>query len=141
MVLYNDRIYRCITSHTSSSFSSDRNNWVEISPTLLQNWQASIAYPVDSIVLYDNSTGLSSWVASTSYAIGNKVVYDDRIYECSVANSDSDFTASKWNQIATSQVNLYKCITANNDANFTPSKWLAISSIGLASIEDIEAMF
>ena len=141
MVLYNDIIYRCITSHTSSSFSSDRNNWVEISPTSLQNWQASIAYPVDSIVLYDNSTGLSSWVASTSYAIGNKVVYDDRIYECLVANSDSDFTASKWNQIATSQVNLYKCITANNDANFTPSKWLAISSIGLASIEDIEAMF
>ena len=68
-------------------------------------------------------------------------MYDDRIYECSVANSDSDFTASNWHQIATAQVNIYKCLTENNDADFTPSKWLAISSIGLASIEDIEAMF
>lgn len=141
IVLYNDRIYRCIASHTSSSFSSDRNNWVEISPTSLQNWQASITYPVDSIVLYDNSTGISHWAGNTSYVLNDKVVYDGRIYECSVANSDSDFTASNWHQIATAQVNIYKCITENNDANFTPSKWLAISSIGLASIEDIEAMF
>ena len=141
IVLYNDRIYRCITAHTSSSFSSDRNNWVEISPTSLQNWQASITYPVDSIVLYDNTTGISSWSGNTSYAVNDKVVYDDRIYECSVANSDSDFTASNWHQIATAQVNIYKCITENNDDDFTPSKWLAISSIGLASIEDIEAMF
>ena len=141
IVLYNDRIYRCITSHTSSSFSSDRNNWVEISPTSLQNWQESITYPVDSLVLYDNTTGISSWSENTSYAVNDKVVYDDRIYECSVANSDSDFTASNWHQIATAQVNIYKCITENNDADFTPSKWLAISSIGLASIEDIEAMF
>ena len=141
IVLYNDRIYRCITAHTSRSFSSDRNNWVEISSTSLQNWQASITYPVDSIVLYDNTTGIPHWAGNTSYVLNDKVVYDGRIYECSVANSDSDFTASNWHQIATAQVNIYKCLTENNDADFTPSKWLAISSIGLASIEDIEAMF
>lgn len=141
LVIYADKLYQCTTAHTSSSFSSDRNNWVEISPTSLQNWQSSITYPVDSLVLYDNSTGIQHWSGNTSYAVNDKVVYDDRIYECSVANSDSDFTVSNWHQIATAQVNIYKCLTENNDADFTPSKWLAISSIGLASIEDIEAMF
>ena len=140
IVIYQDKIYRCIIAHASSSFSSDRNNWVEISPTSLQNWQASITYPVDSLVLYDNSTGIQHWAGNTSYTVNDKVVYDDRIYECSVANSDSDFTVSNWHQIATAQVNIYKCITENNDADFTSSQWLAISSIGFASIEDIEAM-
>lgn len=140
-VIFGSKIYRCTVAHTSSTFASDINKWTEVSPTTIENWQASITYPVDSIVLYDNSTGISPWAGNTSYAINDKVVYDNRIYECLVANSDSDFTASKWHQVATAQVNLYKCITANNDANFTPSKWLAVSSIGLASIEDIEAMF
>ena len=139
LVQYEGDIYRCVQFNADANF--DPQKWEKINGGGIDVWTASQSYIVGNIVLYDNTTGISPWAGNTSYAINDKVVHDGRIYECSVANSDSDFTASKWHQVDTAQVNLYKCITANNDANFTPSKWLAINSIGLASIEDIEAMF
>lgn len=141
VVLYNDRFYRCLTAHTSSSFSSDRSNWVEISPTSLQNWQASITYPVDSIVLYDNSTGLSSWVASTSYAIGDKVVKDGYIYSCKVANSESTFSETNWNLVEPVSVLIYKCLTENHDASFDPQHWQAVNKNNIATKAQVEALW
>ena len=40
-----------------------------------------------------------NWVSGTSYAVGKVVIYDSVYYACKTANSDTEFTPSKWQAI------------------------------------------
>ena len=47
---------------------------------------------------------IGNWSAGTSYPIGYFVVYDNKLYQCIVANSDTEWTESNWNLIGNSKV-------------------------------------
>ena len=49
--------------------------------------------PVDTTIFK------GAWTASTSYAVGDIVTRTNKVYLCITANSDSSFTASKWEQL------------------------------------------
>ena len=139
-VSYENALYRCITANADATFKS--TNWKKISGgTSIAKWKSSTDYSVGALVLYDTSDGISSWVSKQAYSVGDKVVIDDRIYKCTTANSDTDFTYTNWQQIDTVVNNIYECITANKDTVFTPINWTEINSIRLASIADIDTLF
>ena len=48
-----------------------------------------------------------SWVANTTYNIGDYVKYNDEVYSCTIANSDSTFTTSKWNNLGNTAPLMY----------------------------------
>ena len=73
-VLYENKIYRCIESHTASS-TFDETKWETVSN-------------VDS--------GLKAWTANTSYSVGNIVIYNDKIYKCITGNNDATFKPLNW---------------------------------------------
>jgi hypothetical protein len=54
----------------------------------------------------------SSWVASTSYALDDIVIQDNKLYKCITANSDAEFTDSKWEHIP-----YYLVTIGNGNAN------------------------
>lgn len=37
-----------------------------------------------------------TWVSGTTYAVGDMMVYNNILYKCTIANSDTEFTASNW---------------------------------------------
>ena len=43
----------------------------------------------------------AAWVSGTNYAAGTGVVYDGEYYRCETANTDEEFTSSKWSKITT----------------------------------------
>lgn len=47
---------------------------------------------------------IGNWSAGTSYPVGYFVVYDNKLYECTSANSDVEWTESNWNLIGNSEV-------------------------------------
>ena len=59
-VLYENKIYRCIESHTASS-TFDETKWETVSNT---------------------DSGLKTWVENTLYKTGDLVVYGNGIYQC-----------------------------------------------------------
>ena len=91
MVVYNDKIYICDSSHTSTS-TFDPTKWHEISSNDIDNWQTS-----------------------TAYNVGDMVVRGGQLYRCITAHtSDSnDFS----NDIANWQTLDTKWKAVNWDAN------------------------
>ena len=43
----------------------------------------------------------AAWVSGTNYEAGAGVVYDEEYYRCETANTDEEFTPSKWSKITT----------------------------------------
>lgn len=81
-VLYNSSLYKCNTSHTSTSFSSDDANWDIVYSSLLQ------------------------WVANKYYKVGSVVIYNNNIYKCITANSDNpSFVPANWVRLTNVIVN------------------------------------
>lgn len=73
VVVNANKIYQCNTAHTSSSsFSADTNNWVEISACI---------------------TRIPDWQNSTDYVIGDLVAHDAKIYRCTIAHTSN----AQWN--------------------------------------------
>lgn len=46
---------------------------------------------------------IGNWASGTSYPVGYFAVQNDKLYQCNTANSDSEWTESKWNLIGGSK--------------------------------------
>ena len=54
IVIRNDRLYRCVTAHTSTTFSANIANWVSLNSSIPQ-WQPNTDYFVGDVVQYNNT--------------------------------------------------------------------------------------
>lgn len=134
VVLYDNRLFKCITANTSSSdFATDYDKWSAIS-SKLELWKMSTYYTVGDIVVYNNklyrcktghtstttlsadianwdlisSGGIDNWKSNEDYAVNNVVIYNNKIYQCKTAHSaGSTFDYSKWKEISSSDIDLW----------------------------------
>lgn len=95
---------------------------------------------------------IGNWSSGTSYPVGYFAVHNDKLYQCNTANSDSEWTESKWNQIAENnevsanitewssnksytisdliiyENTLYKCIESHTSGiEFDSEKWVGLT--------------
>lgn len=84
IVIYDDKIYRCITAHTSTA-TFDSTKWEEIS-----------------------SGGISNWQASTSYSVGDIVIYNGNLYRCVNANNSSVFQYVDWRVLNKCNIDVWR---------------------------------
>ena len=134
VVLYDNRLFKCITANTSSSdFATDYNKWSAIS-SRLELWKTNTYYAVGDMVIYNNklyicktghtstttlsadianwdlisSGGIDNWKSNEDYAVNNVVIYNNKIYQCKTAHSaGSTFDYSKWKEISSSDIDLW----------------------------------
>lgn len=134
VVLYDNRLFKCITANTSSSdFATDYDKWSAIS-SKLELWKSSTYYSVGDIVVYNNklyrcktghtstttlsadianwdlisSGGIDNWKSNEDYSVNNVVIYNNKIYQCRTAHSaGSTFDYSKWKEISSSDIDLW----------------------------------
>lgn len=109
----------------------------------------------DTIKINDGTISadvIGNWSSGTSYPVGYFAVHNDKLYQCNTANSDSEWTESKWNQIARNnetstnitewssnksytisdliiyENTLYKCIESHTSgAGFDSEKWVGLT--------------
>lgn len=78
LVVYNNILYRCSVTHTSSS-TFDITKWV---------------------ALETESLSITLWESLTDYNIDDLVIRNNMLYKCKVAHTSStDFEANKWDMI------------------------------------------
>ena len=107
IVLINDKLYRCIVAHVSSTISEDGDNWSLLNSDGSYIWQSGTEYKINDVVLFDrvpyictaDHTSSSSFVTDTSkwgllysnireyanstfYKLGSIVKRGGQIYEC-----------------------------------------------------------
>ena len=82
VVLYNNKMYRCKTAHTSGS---------TFNATEQANW--------DEILGSGGGASIIAWASGTNYAVGAFVIYHNKIYQCKTANADTTFTPANWQEI------------------------------------------
>lgn len=82
VVLYNNKMYRCKTAHTSGT---------TFDVTEKANW--------DEIVGSGGGASISAWTSGGNYAVGDFVIYHNKIYQCKTANADTTFTPANWQEI------------------------------------------
>ena len=82
VVLYNNKMYRCKTAHTSGTTfdATEQANW-------------------DEIVGSGGGASISAWTSGGNYAVGDFVIYHNKIYQCKTANADTSFTPANWQEI------------------------------------------
>ena len=123
VVMVNNNLYRCVSNHTSTTFSSDISNW-ELIYASIGNWQASTYYPVGVFAVNDKKlykcktqhtsgstfsdtnwdllggSSIDTWQASTAYNVGDLVIESNVLYQCKTAHtSGSTFSDTNWNKI------------------------------------------
>lgn len=42
---------------------------------------------------------IDNWTSGTSYAVGDMVIESNLIYKCTIANQDTTFDSTKWEQV------------------------------------------
>lgn len=112
LVVYNDKIYRCITANNDATFTPSR--WVEVSKSIVYpDWSSTTDYSVDDIVIYQNqlyrcitshtSTSnfnsdfdkwtpldkncfIHNWASNIPYYVDEVVKYDDVLYRCKTSH-------------------------------------------------------
>lgn len=134
VVLYNNKMYRCKTAHTSGSTfdATEKANW-------------------DEIVGSGSGASINAWTSGGNYAVGDFVIYHNKIYQCKTANADTTFTPANWQEIGGiadyasgisymvgelvfNNTDLCRCKVAHTStATFDASKWDIIG--GSASID------
>ena len=82
VVLYNNKMYRCKTAHTSGTTfdATEQANW-------------------DEIVGSGGGASISAWTSGGNYSVGDFVIYHNKIYQCKTANADTTFTPANWQEI------------------------------------------
>lgn len=126
LVVYDDKIYRCITAN--SDFVFDTNKWVEVSPSIgVPYWTAGEDYPNNTVVLYGrnlyraitnvvNATDnpqissdyqllsppiIEPYASGQNYSPNQAIIKDNNLYVAkqSIINSSSTFDPTEWTQI------------------------------------------
>lgn len=117
VILYNGKLYKCISSHTAlSDFNNDLGNWQVIGDNLdPDDWQYSKSYNIGDLVEFEgrlfecntahisglvfnpnlwnvvsNIVGIVAWQPNTDYVVGNIVVYEGKLYKCNAAHTSGD---------------------------------------------------
>ncbi len=99
IVIANNKIYQCITAHTSTTFTADIANWQEIS-----------GY---RIVIDD-------WKANTEYVVGDLCANDKKIYRCTIKHTSGTLfdktEKSNWEELSPTinEINDWKSNTSYN---------------------------
>lgn len=102
------------------------------------DWENTI---VEKIDLDINLNVFKNWESGVQYIANQNVVYfEDKLYLCSIDNSDDIFTPTNWLLIAGWTVKdfsvndytyyesgIYRCIIANQDEEFNESNWNLIT--------------
>lgn len=122
IVIYANSLYRCNTSHTSTTFSTDVVNW-DLVFADLKDWTDSTYYYEGTTVINDgkiykcitdhtsgatfdsseesnwqllggsSGAGITLWATSTDYELGDIVIYADSLYRCNTAHTSTTFSA------------------------------------------------
>ena len=123
IVIYDNTLYKCNTTHTSdsTSFDTDGANWDLLSDTV-KNWAVNKYYYSGQLVVYSGclyrcTTGnistttfddvksnfelvianIQVWKSSMFYHVGSIVLYDGVLYRCTTEHtSTSTWDATKW---------------------------------------------
>lgn len=121
IVSYDKQLYRCITSHTSTTdFPTDYNagNW-ELVVEVIGDWKQNKTYSIGQLVInggslyecalahtsstnfkgdYDNGNwkyigykGIKDWEPSSKYVKDDFVIYDNNIYRCKTNHNSTSF--------------------------------------------------
>lgn len=145
-VIYNNNIYRCITTHTSGNDFAIAN-WVLIGQTdaFMYNWQANKYYYAGQVVIVDKEiyindtahtsannwdsdksnwtkissvTSIDPWASNTEYLQNQVVTQNGILYVCSTSHtSSSNFDASKFTPVYANIVT-WSVNTAYNEGEF-----------------------
>ena len=120
-VLHDNRLYRCLTEHTSTTFLADMANW-EIEYSNIKEWTTVYDYHVGETVSYGGkllrcntqhtsstfgtdaskwdvivSSGISPWDTLVSYNVGDIVYYNNIMYKCKTAHTSGTFSTDRTN--------------------------------------------
>lgn len=126
MVSHNNRIYKCVVTHTSTS-TFDNTKWVAIlALPVIEEWQPSTVYLANQLVtnnssLYKANVGhtsdstsilnditswdliyasITTWISNVNYKQGQNIIYNNKIYKCNANHlSGVSFDFTKWNPI------------------------------------------
>ena len=125
VIMVNNNLYRCVSNHTSTTFSSDISNW-ELIYASIGNWQASTYYSVGVFAINDkklyrcktqhtsgstfsdtnwdllsggSGAEIDDWATSTQYKVGDLVIRENNLYRCKTAHTSSSFNTDITNWI------------------------------------------
>lgn len=109
MVYYENRLYKCISSHMSTSFVADSNKW-QVEYSNIKNWLTGVYYSVGTTVLYDNRP-YRCVSAHTSSTFDN----DETSWEIIYSSIDlwNSSTFYKEGIVVLNGGNFYRCITSH----------------------------
>lgn len=111
VVIYDNKIYRCTTAHTSTS-TFDDTKWVEISAS-------------------ESVKGLDFYTSGVSYEVNDIVVYDNKIYKCITAHtSTNEFDSTKWTEISASSSGGSGSVTPSSSSSAMNVLWQGSSGTG-----------
>ena len=112
LVVFDNKIYKCITDHTSTDFVTDETNWelyVGNDSFTLKIWTSGENYLIDEYVVYDyklyqanvdiigdvdfditkydliigcDNEEYELWKTDTDYVVGDRVKHNNYVYEC-----------------------------------------------------------
>lgn len=141
VVIYNNKIYKCNKSHTSTTdFGADKLiYWNSLNDNpIINDWASGTTYEVGSMVIISNANNISEWTTNTSYNTNDEVIYNGYIYMCKTANTDATFTESNWTIKEPVYNRIYRCIKENKDTTFTEANWQLINGDSVAKESDVE---
>ena len=132
--MVNNNLYRCVSNHTSTTFSSDISNW-ELIYASVGNWQASTYYPVGvfavnnkklykcktqhtsgstfsdtnwDLIAGGGGAEINNWSTSTQYKVGDLVIRENNLYRCKTAHTSSAFNTDIANWIKLDNISDWK---------------------------------
>ena len=82
--------------------------------------------------------GATAWVSAKSYAVGNIVTYNGSYYTCTTANSDAEFTASKWHEITELGLEGYHILKARYYISSVPKTGFKVHPLFVVNGEEID---
>lgn len=141
IILYNNKIYKCNKSHTSTTdFGADKLiYWNSLNDNpIINDWASGTTYEIGSMVIISNANNISEWTTNTSYNANDEVIYNGYIYMCKTANTDATFTESNWTIKEPVYNRIYRCIKENKDTIFTEANWQLINGDSVAKESDVE---
>lgn len=115
LVTYKNMLYRCTTTHTSTSFSADVSKWEFINANI-KSWETSVFYYIGYMITYNGNiyrcktshtsttfsadianwnliSGVGEWSQATDYLVGQIIVYSGTLYRVTTSfTSGSSFS-------------------------------------------------
>jgi hypothetical protein len=143
IVVYNEKIYKCATDHTSGSdFSVDKPKyWESLSDNpIINDWISENNYEVGTCVIKSNQNGIVDWTASKQYNVNDEVVYNGYIYTCKTQNTDAEFTEANWKVKEPVYNRIYRCIKNTNSKDFNESEWQLINGDSKATVDEVDEL-